>query len=81
MRMSYRKFFKRKRIIHSNLKKHNYTKKEYIEFLNELGPPDDDLKSNGGRIPDSNKEYGKWLYINDTIVFNVGFQEWEREQK
>lgn len=31
---------------------------EYEEWLNDLGIPDKDLESNGGRIPDGDK-YGR----------------------
>ena len=51
------------------------TKKNYIEFLNEIGTPEEYKKSNGGRIPDFAK-YGSWLYKNDPIAFNVGFRDW-----
>lgn len=50
------------------------TRKEYVEWLNEIGTPEDDKKSNGGRIPDSAK-YGEWLRHNDPIAFNVGYNE------
>lgn len=53
------------------------TRKQYVEYLNELGTPEDDLKSNGGRVPDTAK-YGAWLRNNDPIAFEVGYQEWER---
>ncbi len=52
------------------------TEKEFIEYLNELGVPEDDKKSNGGRIPDFCK-YGEWLKRNDPIAFNLGYQEFE----
>lgn len=48
----------------------------YQRFLNELGIPEDDKASNGGRIPD-NAQYGNWLRKHDPIAFNVGFREWE----
>lgn len=51
------------------------TRSDYEEYLNELGTPNDDLESNGGRIPDS-ADYGTWLRRNDKIAFNVGYQEW-----
>lgn len=52
------------------------TRKQYEEWLNELGAPQDDLKSNGGRIQD-NAKYGSWLRRNDPVAFNVGYQdEW-----
>ncbi len=52
-------------------------KKQYEEYLNEIGTPDHDLKSNGGRIPDHCK-YGTWLRKNDPIAFEVGFNDWKR---
>ena len=61
--------------------KFKYTRKAFVEYLNELGAPQDDLRSNGGRIPDTNTKYGKWLRLNDSIAFEVGFQEWVREKK
>jgi hypothetical protein len=51
------------------------TKANYEEWLNELEIPFDDLKSNGGRIPDRSK-YGAWIRKNDPIAFEVGFNEW-----
>lgn len=45
------------------------TKKEVEKYLNEIGIPEDDKKSNGGRIPDHVK-YGEWLRRNDSIAFN-----------
>ena len=51
------------------------TKEAFTEWLNELEIPFDDLKSNGGRIPD-NSRYGTWLRRNDPIAFNVAFNEW-----
>lgn len=52
------------------------TKKQYKEYLNEIGTPEDDKKSNGGRIPD-NTNYGNWIYKNDPIAFEVGFNEFK----
>ena len=53
------------------------TKRDYEEWLNELGAPEDDKKSNGGRVPD-NCKYGSWLRRNDPIAFQVGFNEWQQ---
>jgi hypothetical protein len=53
------------------------TKKSYEEYLNGLGVPDDDKKSNGGRIAD-NARYGSWLRRNDPVSFHVGLSEYER---
>lgn len=52
------------------------TKREYEEWLNELGAPENDKRSNGGRVPD-NCKYGSWLRRNDPIAFQVGFNEWQ----
>ena len=54
------------------------TRQEYQENLNEIGTPEDDLKSNGGRIPDTAK-YGNWLRCNDPIAFEVGYGDAKRE--
>jgi hypothetical protein len=54
------------------------TKKEYEEFLNEIGIPEDDKISNNGRIPD-NVKYGAWLRKNDPIAFYVGYYEFENK--
>lgn len=50
------------------------TKKEYEQQLNEIGIPEDDKKSNGGRIPDHAK-YGSWLRRNDPIAFQCGYND------
>lgn len=52
------------------------TKKQYTDYLNEIGTPEDDKKSNGGRIPDRAK-YGNWIYKNDPIAFEVGYNEFK----
>lgn len=54
-------------------------KKDYEEHLNEIGIPEDDKKSNGGRIPD-HCQYGSWLRRNDPIAFNSGFMEDRRRR-
>ena len=56
------------------------TKQAYEQWVNEVPVADSDLKSNGGRIPDS-CQYGSWLRRNDPIAFNVGYQEWARENR
>ena len=50
-------------------------KRRYQEYLNEIGTPVDDLKSNGGRIPDRAK-YGNWTRKNDPVFFQLGYNEW-----
>jgi len=52
------------------------TKSEFVNYLNGFGIPEDDKRSNGGRISDHAK-YGTWLRKNDPIAFEVGFREWK----
>lgn len=52
------------------------TRTAYEKYLNNLGVPEDDKKSNGGRIPDCTN-YGGWCRRNDPIAFEVGFSEWK----
>ena len=56
------------------------TKAEYERWVNDVDIPDDDKKSNGGRIPDD-AQYGTWLRRHDPVAFNVGYQEWARENR
>ena len=56
-------------------KKHKEIREAYTAFLNELGTPREDLKSEGGRIPDG-AEYGTWTRRHDPIGFRVGMAEW-----
>jgi len=56
--------------------KTNKTRKEFEAYLNDfISIPEDDKKSNGGRIPDWAK-YGTWMRKNDPIAFSLGFREW-----
>lgn len=48
----------------------------YQTFLNEIGIPQDDRKSNGGRINDRSL-YGNWVKRKDPIMFEVGFRDWK----
>lgn len=57
-------------------------KKMYIEYLNEIGCPDHDHPENGGRCTWAGvHQYGKWLYKNDPIAFEVGYNEWVQETR
>ena len=56
------------------------TRKEYEEYLNEIGTPTDELKSVGGRVPDTAK-YGRWLRRNDPVAFNVGYEDERRNRR
>lgn len=58
------------------------TKKQYEEFLNNIGGPKEELKSYGGRMPDRMiNKYGTWLRKNDPIAFEVGYGEYKLNQK
>ena len=56
------------------------TRKQYEVYLNEQGIPHDDVKSEGGRVPD-NAKYGSWLRRNDSVAFNVGYEEERRNRR
>lgn len=56
------------------------TKKDYEDYLNDHDIPEDDKKSNGGRIPDKVK-YGSWLRHNDPLAFQVGYNDFSRDCK
>ena len=56
------------------------TRADYEEYLNEIGIPENDKWSNGGRIRPTCTQYGTWMRINDPIAFNVGYQDYIREQ-
>ena len=56
------------------------TKKDYVEYLNEIGVPEHDHPENGGRVTWSYiNKYGEWLKKNDPIAFEVGYSEWKNE--
>lgn len=46
---------------------------EFEDYLNDLGAPEADLESNGGRIPD-HIPYGTWLRKNDSLAFWYALQ-------
>lgn len=51
----------------------------FIEYLDELGPPDDDLYENGGRVTwEWVSSYGVWLKQNDPIAFSVALNDFNR---
>ncbi|TVQ92661.1 MAG: hypothetical protein EA393_03175 [Bacteroidetes bacterium] len=59
-----------------NRKEERPSKISYERYLNELGIPEDQKKSNGGHIPDYVK-YGTWLRVNDSEKFENDYQEWK----
>ena len=52
------------------------TRHNYEVYLDELGVPEHDKKSNGGRISDY-ANYGAWLRRNDPIAFECGYSDWK----
>jgi hypothetical protein len=56
------------------------TRKEYEEYLNEVGIPEHEQTENEGRVPIPYEyKYGTWLRKHDPIAFNVGYNEWVRK--
>ena len=52
------------------------TKAEFIDELNEIGPPKHDHPGNGGRVTWSGVlRYGVWLHDNDPVAFEIGYRE------
>jgi hypothetical protein len=60
------------------------TKKQYEEYLNELGDDMGDTlperRINGGRMPNKSK-YGTWMKTHDPVAFNVGYNEFVQERR
>lgn len=59
-----------------NRKDERPSKISYERYLNELGIPEDQKKSNNGQIPDYVK-YGTWLRVNDADKFEYDYQRWK----
>lgn len=58
------------------------TKDAYEKYLNEIGKSlDTDEFIIGGIMRNPEKGYGNMLRKHDPISFNVGYNEWLREQK
>jgi hypothetical protein len=47
----------------------------YEQYLNEYGMNETQYNRRGTPI----KKYGSWLRLNDSIAFNVGYNEWVTE--
>jgi len=57
------------------------TRKDYVEYLNEIGVPEMDKEENGGRVPASYyNKYGEWLQKHDQIAFNVGYSNYTMDE-
>ena len=60
-------------------KRLDYTKKEYIKYLNEVGESlSDDEFIIGGVMRRRRDNYGELLKDYDKIAFEVGYSEWKR---
>ncbi len=63
-----------------NRKDQRPSKIAYERYLNQLGVPENDRKSNGGRIPDYVK-YGTWIRVNETEKFESGYEEFKAKAR
>ncbi len=63
-----------------NRKEDRPSKISYERQLNQKGIPEDQKKSNGGRIPDYVK-YGTWLRVNDPEYFQKTYEEWKAKMR
>ena len=63
-------------------KRFEYTKKDYIKYLNEVGESlSDDEFIIGGIMRKRRDNYGYLLYKYDPVAFNVGYNDWKREKQ
>ena len=59
-----------------------YTKKDYIKYLNEVGESlSDDEFIIGGIMRKRRDNYGQLLYKHDPVAFNVGYYDWKLEKQ
>ena len=63
-------------------KRKDYTRRKFIQYLNDIGPAlkDDDFII-GGIMRKNKNKYGKYLYEHDKIAFEVSYREWKNESK
>lgn len=63
-------------------KEKKLSRKEYIKYLNDLGPclSDDNFIIAGIMRKNKNK-YGQYLHDYDKIAFEVSYREWKNESK
>ena len=63
-------------------KEKKLSRKEYIKYLNDLGPslPDDNFIIAGIMRKNKNK-YGQYLHDYDKIAFEVSYNDWKREKQ
>lgn len=63
-------------------KRFEYTKKDYIKYLNEVGLSlSDDEFIIGGIMRKRKDLYGDHIFRHDPIGFNVGYNDWKREKQ
>lgn len=59
-----------------------YSKKEYIKYLNEIGDSlSEDEYIIGGKMRKVCNNYGQMIYLHDKIAFQVGYNDWKREKQ
>ena len=59
-----------------------YSQKEYIKYLNEVGNSlSEDEYIIGGKMRKVNNNYGMMMYLHDKIAFFVWYNEWKREKQ
>ncbi len=63
-----------------NRKDDRPSKISYERYLNQLGIPEKEKKSKGGKIPDYVK-YGTWLRVNNPEKFDKGYQEYKAKAR
>lgn len=63
-----------------NRKEDRPSKIAYERHLNQSGIPEEEKKSNGGKIPDYVK-YGTWLRVNRSEFFENTYQEWKAKMR
>lgn len=54
------------------------TKQDAERYLNDAGIPEQDKRSNGGRVMDS-VPYGTWMRRNDPIQFDIIWKQYNRK--
>ncbi len=64
-----------------NIRQRAITRKQYESYLNKLGASlDEEEFIIGGRMRANKSKYGYYMRLHDPIGFEVGFNEWCKEQ-
>lgn len=63
-------------------KEKKLSRKEYIKYLNDLGPSlRDDNFIIAGKMRQNKNKYGQYLHDYDKIAFEVSYNDWKREKQ